>query len=242
MSVRACALLLGLLSVTLANAAQAPTETDPRVAIAARIPGTAPDQLRATPIPNIYELSRGADVAYVTTDGKYAFSGDLIDLPQNKDLTEAHKRDVRLKEIGQIPESEMVVFGPRDARYTITVFTDVDCAYCRQLHSQISDYNRMGIRVRYLFYPRTGPNTSSWTKAEQVWCSSDRNAALTRAKRGETLTGKASCGESPVAKEYELGRQFDLRGTPAIIMANGDMLPGYVSPAELAQELRSVDH
>ena len=239
MFVRACALLLGLLSVTLASAAQSATETDPRVAIAARIPGATPDQLRATPIPNIYELSRGADVAYVTTDGKYAFSGDLIDLPQNKDLTEAHKRDVRLKEIGEIPESEMVVFGPREARYTVTVFTDVDCAYCRRLHSQISDYNRMGIRVRYLFYPRTGPNTSSWTKAEQVWCSDDRNDALTRAKLDQPLKAKP-CANNPVARDYALGKEFGLEGTPSILTPDGVLIGGYLPPAELLEELKKT--
>ena len=78
----------------------------------------------------------------------------------------------------------MVVFGPSDPKYTVTVFTDVDCPFCRKLHSQIADYNRLGIRVRYLFYPRSGPNTASWTKAEQVWCSADRKEALTRAKLG----------------------------------------------------------
>ena len=236
--VRACALLLGLLSV-LANAAEAPAETDPRVAIAARIPGATPEQLRATPIANIYELSRGADVAYVTTDGKYAFSGDLIDMLQNKDLTAAHKRDVRAKEIGTIPESEMLVFGPRDARYTVTVFTDVDCAYCRQLHSQIADYNRMGIRVRYLFYPRTGPNTSSWTKAEQVWCSDNRNDALTRAKMDQPLQAKP-CANNPVARDYALGKEFALEGTPSILTPDGVLIGGYLPPAELLEELKKT--
>jgi thiol:disulfide interchange protein DsbC len=237
MVARACVLLLGLLSATLANAAEAPT--DPRAVIAARIPGATPDQLRATPIPNIYELSRGADVAYVTTDGKYAFSGDLIDLPQNKDLTEEHKRDLRAKEIGAIPESEMVIFGPKEARYTVTVFTDVDCGYCRALHSQIADYNRMGIRVRYLFYPRTGPNTSSWTKAEQVWCSDNRNDALTRAKLDQPLQAKP-CTNNPVARDYALGKSFGVEGTPSIVTAEGELIGGYLPPAELLQELKKA--
>ncbi|MFX8813094.1 disulfide isomerase DsbC N-terminal domain-containing protein, partial [Acinetobacter baumannii] len=89
-----------------------------------------------SPIPGVYELSRGADIAYASSDAKYAISGDLIDLERNDNLTEVRRRDVRAKLIGAIPESEMVVFGPRDPKYTITVFTDVDCAYCRQLHSQ----------------------------------------------------------------------------------------------------------
>jgi thiol:disulfide interchange protein DsbC len=210
---------------------------DPRVVIASRIPGTKPEELRATPVPNIYELTRGAEIAYVTTDGKYAISGDLFDISKNVDLTEDHRRDLRMKEIDAIPETDMLVFGPKDPKYTVTVFTDVDCAYCRMLHSQIADYNRLGIKVRYIFYPRTGPNTESWTKAEEVWCSPNRNDALTRAKLGQPLQAKP-CANNPVARTYALGRSFNLEGTPAIVTAYGQMFGGYVPPAQLLQELQ----
>jgi thiol:disulfide interchange protein DsbC len=111
----------------------------------------------------------------------------------------------------------------------------------RKLHSQIAEYNRLGIRVRYLLYPRTGPNTVAWTKAEQVWCSSDRNDALTRAKLGQELKSKP-CADNPVARTYALGQDFALQGTPAIVMADGDMLPGYVPPDVLAQHLKESAH
>jgi thiol:disulfide interchange protein DsbC len=116
------------------------------------------------------------------------------------------------------------------------VFTDVDCAYCRELHRQIAEYNRLGIRVRYLAYPRSGPNTESWTKAEQVWCSNDRNAALTAAKRDQPLPARV-CSNNPVASEYALGKNFDLQGTPAIVMPSGEMVQGYLTPGELAHHL-----
>jgi thiol:disulfide interchange protein DsbC len=250
MVARVCVLLLGLLSsalpyaafaqaaTTAAAAAQQPAaKTDPRVEIASKIPGTRPDELRATPIPTLYELTRGSEIAYVTTDGKYAISGDLFDIAANDNLTEAHRRETRTKLIGAIPESEMLIYGPRDPKYTITVFTDVDCAYCRELHRQIGEYNRLGVRVRYLFYPRTGPNTESWTKAEEVWCSDNRNEALTRAKLGQNLKTRP-CTDNPVARHYALGKDFGLQGTPAIILASGEMLPGYVPPAELVQQLK----
>jgi thiol:disulfide interchange protein DsbC len=211
--------------------------SDPRVAVAAHIPGARVDELRATAIAGIYELTRGSEIVYVTADGKYALTGDLVELATNNNLTEEHRRELRVKAISAFPESDMLVFGPKDSKYTVTVFTDVDCPYCRKLHSQIAEYNRLGIRVRYLLYPRTGPNTTSWTKAEQVWCSTDRNAALTRAKLGEDLKTKP-CADNPVAKSYALGQDFALEGTPAIIMADGEMLPGYLPPDVLAQHLK----
>jgi len=231
-------LVLGALLVqTSAPAEQA--SVDPRVEVASRIPGAKVDQLTATPIPGMYEYTRGTEIAYVTADGKYAISGDLFDLAKNDNLTEQHRRELRSKLIAAVPEDQMLIFGPKDPKYTITVFTDVDCAYCRKLHSQIAEYNRLGVRVRYLMYPRTGPNTSSWTKAEQVWCSPDRNDALTRAKLGQDLKAKP-CADNPVARTYQLGQDFSLQGTPAIILADGDLLPGYVPPDVLVKQLKDA--
>jgi len=210
---------------------------DPRTAIASKIPGVKAEDLHPSPIPGMYELMRGTDAAYVSTDGKYAILGDLYDLGANDNLTEARRRDLRLKMLAGVPESQMVIFGPADARHTVTVFTDVDCAYCRRLHSQIAEYNRLGIRVRYIFYPRSGPNTESWTKAEQVWCSSDRHAALTRAKLGEPLSARV-CATNPVAREYALGQAIGLEGTPGIVAANGALVGGYLPPKALLAALK----
>jgi len=231
-------MLLALSGAVLPAAAQQPSaKGDARAEIAAHIPGARAEELRSSPIPGVYELTRGTDIAYVTADGKYAFSGDLYDLGTNNNLTEQRRRELRIKRIAAVPESEMLIFGPKDPKYTITVFTDVDCPYCRKLHSQMAEYNRLGVRVRYLLFPRTGPNTPSWTKAEQVWCSADRNDALTRAKLGQELKTKP-CSDNTVAQTYALARDFAVQGTPAIIMADGEMLPGYLPPDTLLQHLK----
>jgi thiol:disulfide interchange protein DsbC len=211
---------------------------DPRVELARKIPGAKPEDLRASPIPGVYELTRGADIAYVSADGKYAIAGDLYDIASNDNLTETKRRNVRLKLLGAVPESEMLVFAPSNPKYTVTVFTDIDCGYCRKLHSQMAEYNRLGIRVRYLFYPRSGPDTESWQTAEQVWCAKDRNEALTRAKRGESISGAKHCKGTPVARDSALGQKLNIEGTPALVLENGELLPGYLPPAMLVQRLR----
>ena len=203
------------------------------------IPGVKPGDIRATPVAGVFEVRRGADIVYMTQDGQYAFTGDLYQIASRNNLTEAHRRELRRSLIDAIPESQMVVFSPAQPKYTVTVFTDVDCGYCRELHRQIADYNRLGVRVRYVFFPRTGPNTESWHKAEQVWCSADRKAALTRAKLGQALDAKA-CANTPVAQEYALGKAIGLEGTPGIVAANGSMLGGYLPPDQLLEELKQL--
>jgi thiol:disulfide interchange protein DsbC len=215
---------------------------DPRIALAATIPGVKPEDLRVTPVSGIYEISNGTDISYITADGGYVFSGDLYKVTSTGDfpnLSEERRRDMRLAMLAKVPESQMLVFGPANATHTLTVFTDVDCTYCRQMHSQIADYNRLGMRLRYLFFPRTGPDSESWEKAETVWCSTDRKAAFTRAKQGKKLDLKA-CPGSPVAREYELGSEIGLTGTPGIVLESGELIPGYLAPPDMVAHINEA--
>jgi thiol:disulfide interchange protein DsbC len=212
---------------------------DPRMALLKLLPGGSKlDDLRPSPIPGIYEFVQGAEVSYLTADGKYFIDGNLYDMHSRDNLTEALRTRARVALINAVPESEMLIFSPPNPKYTITVFTDVDCAYCRKLHSEMAELNRLGVRVRYMFYPRTGPGTESWRKAEVVWCSTNRNDALTRAKTGAALDMNKTCGATPVAREYDLAQSIGVRGTPAIMTENGDYISGYMPPRELVEQIK----
>ncbi len=211
-------------------------EEDPRAAIAEMLPGIEADDVRESPVDGIYEVTLGAQVVYVSGDRRYLFKGDIIDLTTNESLTEARRDELRRTQLASIDESSMVSFGPADAEHTITVFTDVDCTYCRKLHQEMAQFNDKSIRVRYLFYPRHGPGSEGWIKADAVWCAEDQQAAMTRAKRGERIEGK-DCGATPVASHYELGNRVGVRGTPAILLDTGQLISGYVPANELATYL-----
>jgi thiol:disulfide interchange protein DsbC len=192
-----------------ANTTAAGEQADPRVELAKKLK-SKPENLRPSPIEGVYEFSQGADVGYVTSDGRYFFSGDLYEVQSRTNLSDVRRSEMRRQILAGIPESEMMIFGSSSAKYTITVFTDVDCGFCRQLHSHIREINNLGVRVRYLFYPRSGPGSDSWKTAEAVWCSADRNDALTRAKLGEQIKAK-NCGPTPVKREWELGKDRSRR-------------------------------
>jgi thiol:disulfide interchange protein DsbC len=234
------AVLIAAASVN-ARGAAADQTADPRAALVKLLPpGSKIEDLKPSPIPGLYEFVQGADVSYLTADGKYFLDGSVYDMSTRENLTEVLRSSARLAMISAVPESQMLIFSPKNPLYTITVFTDVDCAYCRKLHSEMAELNKLGVRVRYLFYPRTGPNTESWRKAEVVWCSADRNEALTRAKAGAQLDMNKTCGPTPVAREYELGQSIGVRGTPAIVTENGDVINGYMPPRELVQEIKQL--
>ena len=194
------------------------------------------EDVRPSPIAGLFEVQSGAEVGYVSTDGRFYVDGDVFDMNSKQNLTEERRKLGRVALLATIKDSDAIVFAPAGpVQHSLTVFTDVDCTYCRQMHKQIAEYNRLGFRVRYLMYPRNGPDTDAWRKAEAVWCSADRQEALTRAKRGETL--KSPHCETPVAAQYELGRKLGIQGTPGIITDSGEYLAGYMPPANMAEYL-----
>jgi thiol:disulfide interchange protein DsbC len=213
-------------------------KADPRAAIVSKIDGLKLEDVRMTPVNGIYEITRGAEISYTSSDGRYVILGDMIDVDSDANISETRRRGIRTRMLDSIPDGETLVFSPKNPKYTITVFTDIDCGYCRKLHSQIAEYNRFGIRVRYLLYPRSGPNTESWHKAEAVWCSANRNDALTRAKNGEDIKAP-KCPTAVVARDWDLGHKLAVDGTPAIFLPSGEMLPGYAPPSELAKYLKT---
>jgi len=140
--------------------------------------------------------------------------------------------------VNDLGEENMIIFPAKNSKHTISVFTDIDCGYCRKLHNEIDQYNAKGITVRYLAFPRAGIGSPSYDKAVSVWCEKDRQAAMTRSKSGETLP-KASC-KNPVAEEYELGQLLGVNGTPALVLDNGSLLPGYVPANRLVRVLNEA--
>ena len=218
--------------------ATAAVPADVRARVVAKLPGAAPEDVAVSPIPGLYEVTMGGLIAYVSEDGKYLVSGSVYDLDTQMNLTASRRNAARAKALAAASESQMIVFGPQNARMTVTVFTDIDCGFCRKFHTQIADVNKAGVRVRYMLYPRTGPGTESWRKAEQVWCSADRRDALTRAKRGEPLKAKA-CGDGPIKTQYELGSDLGVEGTPAIFTQNGDYIGGFMTPEELVSSVEA---
>lgn len=203
-----------------------------RARVVAKLPGASPADVAASPIPGLYEVTMGGLIAYVSADGKYLVSGSIYDLATESNLTAKRRNDARSKALAAAREDQMIVFSPANPKMTVTVFTDVDCGYCRKFHSQIVEVNKAGVRVRYVLFPRTGPGTESWKKAESVWCAADRKDALTRAKRGEEVKSK-DCGDAVIKAGFEMGEDFGLEGTPAIYTQSGEYIGGFLTPDQL---------
>ena len=178
---------------------------------------------------------------YVTEDGKYFFYGELYSIDESNinNLTDEAKQDKRANLISSnLSSADFITFPAQRAKHEITVFTDVDCGYCRQFHREINDYLDLGIQVNYLAFPRAGIDSESYKKIVSAWCSSEPNQAITELKLGYEIKENV-CLNNPVEKHFDLGNSLGVTGTPSIITSEGRLIPGYIPPEDLIGLLSS---
>jgi thiol:disulfide interchange protein DsbC len=198
--------------------------------------GTEKIEIKPSVIPNIYEVSVGSEVIYMTADGRYMVIGDVRDAKTGENITERKRSEMRLATIKSIKEQDTIAFKPKETKHVVHVFTDVDCPYCAKFHQEVSKLNEAGIEIRYLAFPRSPEGSEDFNKMVSVWCSKDKQQALTDAKAGKEIE-KATC-DGPVKQELEIGRSVGVSGTPALILPNGELLPGYLPADRLVAYLK----
>ena len=236
--------MLLVAGLALGPALVAEEEATVAATITARLKQARPDfnvaSVRPTPIAGIYEVQlSGGPMIYASADGEYFIHGDLFDVQDDGlvNLAERRRDEQRRELLAAVNTEEMLVFAPEGETQTwIAVFTDVDCGFCRKMHQEVPELNRRGIEVRYLAYPRAGIGSGSYRKIASAWCAENPQDALTRVKNGETIPENV-CSDNPVANQFVLGQQMGVRGTPALVLEDGTMIPGYVEAGELAARL-----
>ena len=201
--------------------------------------GGAPDSLKATPLDGLFEAKFGGDILYVSSDGRYIMTGEMIDAETRVSLTEQSRSTDRKELVNTIDAGKTVEFKAKgEEKHVLYAFTDVDCPFCVKLHREVPALNEQGVTVRYLAYPRAGVGSPAYKKMVNVWCAEDKQDAMTKVKNGEEIAAK-DC-ENPVAADFDLGRKLGVNGTPALLTTDGMMIPGYRPADQLVKMLDSA--
>jgi thiol:disulfide interchange protein DsbC len=229
-----------LSNVVLADPANKLSVTEIREKLEEARPGLPIKEVVSSALGGLYEviLDEGTTL-FVSEDGNHFIAGDLYRIEPGEfvNVSEERRNVGRRELIASVDEADMLIFSPPAGmkKTSISVFTDIDCGYCRKLHKEVPELNRLGVEVRYLAYPRSGLNTESFDKYVSAWCAENPKLALTQAKLGQDV--EASTCVNPIAAQYLLGQQIGVTGTPAIVYEDGTLLPGYLSAAELVSRL-----
>lgn len=204
-------------------------------ALARLAPGTPVDGLRKAAMPGFYEAAVGGQTVVVSADGRYLVAGALWDLRAQRNLSEPLLADVRREVLATVPATRRFVFAAGQPRATVTVFTAIDCGYCRRLHEQVEQINAAGISVEYLLLSHGGADSPSHATAVSAWCAADRADALTEAKRGHEPAHKVC--PNPIDEHAALARRLGVSNTPTVVAADGRVLGGYLTVEQLTGAL-----
>ena len=219
--------------------AQTETEQDDiarvRAELVKMIPVAADSEIVASDAEGIYQIEIQGNYAYAHVSGDHVLIGDLLNTKDKINVGETAQSARMSDLIADVPEDQMIVFGPEKPKRYVTVFTDIDCGYCRKLHNEVPELTAAGIQVRYLAFPRAGIGSDSHKKYVSVWCNADQQSALTTAKSGGSVP-TATC-DNPISDTYQLGQKVGVRGTPTIIFDDGTVAPGYLPSDTLIERL-----
>ena len=199
------------------------------------VDGYQATHIKQAPMPGWFQGQVGPRLFYISSDGRFLMEGHLFDWTTQQNLTAEALKQYRRGVIEGIDESSMITFKAPEERYVISVFTDIDCGYCRKLHANMGQYHKRGISVRYLAFPRAGIGSASYREMVSAWCADDPAAALTDAKQGQQIDA-LDC-DSPVASHYQIGHDLGVNGTPALLLESGRMVPGFVDAPRLLELL-----
>ena len=200
------------------------------------------ESIDQSPVKGLYEIVSQGAIYYISEDGQFLLNGDIYDLDNGmNNLTSAKVDEVRkantAEHFARIKdfEKDMIIYKAKDEKYVITAFTDTSCPYCQKLQSQIPEYNKLGITIRYLAFPRGGVSSNAYHTMVSVWCSDDPKSAMDDAKKRRKIES-ATC-DNTVKEQYELGIALGITGTPTLFLEDGTAMPGYLPPERLLQVL-----
>ena len=202
--------------------------------------GMSVKSVKESQIENLFIVDIGdLQPIYASKNGEFFFYGELYAVNGNM-LQNTTKDEINLKRKSildeTLSEDDFISFKSENEKHRVTIFTDVDCGYCRKFHNEIKDFNDLGITINYVAFPRSGLDSISYNKIVTAWCSKDPKDILTKMKQGIDVQ-LSMCQDHPVETHFLLGQKIGITGTPAIIKPNGALLPGYLPPAELLNRL-----
>lgn len=210
-------LLAGFMTASFAN------EVSVRAALTAKYPGTTVGAIEATPIPGIYQVTMGKNVAYTSEDGRYFLFGSLFDMQTQTDLTANKREQATRVDWNSLPLKDAIVTVKGNGARKLAVFTDPDCPYCKQLAKTLDTLDN--VTIYNILFPIDSLHPDAAKKAESIYCAKDNVKALDDWFLRGVKPASKSC-KSPVASNVEAAGRLGLNGTPMVISMDGRLMPG----------------
>jgi thiol:disulfide interchange protein DsbC len=232
-TVRCAAFVLGLV----AGSVHA-DEAGVRQAIVAKFPKMSVESVSKTPFQGVYEVILDGQVFYTDEKASYVFSGSLIDMRGREPRNLTQETNNKMASSVLAKSTDLAVKRVRgNGKRVIYTFEDPNCGYCKELQKELVKLN--DVTIYTFLWPILSPD--SMDKSKAIWCSKDRARTWEDYMlKGAALTAKRDCDTTAIEKNQRLAQRFNLKGTPAVYLANGEQIGGYLPASQLETALASA--
>lgn len=210
-----------------------------RKAITERMPNAPKiDEVRPSPMPGLWEIRIGNEIRYTDPTGTYLIEGELIDLKAKKNLTEDRVAQLNRVDFAALPFKDALVWKNGSGKRRIAVFADPNCGYCKRFEKGLQELK--DVTVYTFLIPILGGDSPE--KSRAIWCAKDSTSTwLAWMLKGEQPPkAPAGCDDGAIERNLALSRKIHVNGTPAILLEDGNRIPGAVGAVELEKRLQAL--
>jgi len=211
-------------------------ESDFAARLLKKFPTTAGAKVKPA-FPGFYSVVKGSEVLFINDELSILINGEVVDLSANKSLTGELKQANRPKvDLSLLNPADAIAFG--SGTRTLYVFSDPDCPHCRALEVDLKQLR--DTRVYVFPFPLTGLHPRAAEVAESIWCAepASRPAAWQAYLLLGTEPSPRRC-DNPLARNLAIGQTMQINGTPALIFADGTLVPGRIPLAAIEAQLQA---
>jgi len=217
--------------------AQVPDDAKLRQTLRERIPQLPViDEIRATPMPGLYEVRMDTDVYYSDAQGNFLIQGELIDTRARHNLTEERLRQLTTIAFDQLPLTDAVTIVRGSGARKVAVFQDPNCSYCKRFERDLQNIDN--VTVHLFLYPILGPASADLSR--DIWCAKDPAKAWADHMLGDKKPPAANCDAAALQRNLEFGRKYKVTGTPTLIFADNKRVPGAINAQTVEENLSAA--
>ena len=186
--------------------------------------------------PGFWSVIKGGEVLFIRDDMSILIPGDVVDLRTNQSLAAS----LRAANKPRIPPQDLdakdaIKFGKGSRK--VYVFSDPDCQYCKQLEPELAKLQNAEVFV--FMFPLVALHPNSRVVAESIWCQKDRATAWRRYVLDDVAPQSATC-DNPISRNLALGERLKVLGTPALVFADGTVVPGAIGVDRIEAQLAAT--
>lgn len=222
--------LFALLLLTTLSSAYA-GEKEIRSSLQSKFPGVPLGQITQTTYSGLYEVVIDDQLMYTDAQGDYLFNGSIIETKSHRNLSEERSRKLFAVDFKTLPLELAVKRVKGNGKRKMAYFSDPNCSYCKKLENELSSVNDVTL---YIFtYPLF---EGSEEIIRNVRCSKDPAKSWVSWMVDGKRPAAANC-DVPIDKLKALGKKMRVNGTPNLVFADGQQVPGYMPAAALEKRL-----